>query len=443
MQFVLLGPLEIRDASGQRIELRGEKRRGVLALLLVQRGRPLSVGHILEALWEGGNSKSAAGTVQSYVSHLRRTFADDPHVLLARRSGGYALDVAAELFDIAQFEALVRAAADARDEHTRIKALDSALILWRRTPLEEFAQQWATVERERLERLRFAAQLDRIDARLSIGQDRRAITDLEALVTDHPLDEGVWARLLVTYHRCGRRGDALRACRDVRKLLVEQFGLQPGRELAELERRILSHDEHLHWPLEPSMSDTPAPASAVSRPQGLVTFMLTDVEGSTSLWDTRPEEMRVALRRHELLMARTVAEHRGVLIKERGEGDSTLSVFEKATDAVAAAVAIQRAIAADRHVDTLVLPTRIGLHTGEAELRDADYYGGTLNRAARIRTLASGGQIVCSRATGDLVSDRLAGDVAINELGAHRIPRAAAGGGRLRSAMGAECRCDK
>jgi class 3 adenylate cyclase len=127
-------------------------------------------------------------------------------------------------------------------------------------------------------------------------------------------------------------------------------------------------------------------------PEGVLTFLLTDIEGSTLLWERHRAVMGAALARHEALVAEAVASHGGQLIKARGEGDSTLSVFVRASQAVAAAVALQRTLATEDFPGGIALPTRAALHTGEAELRDGDFYGQTLNQAARLRALGRGGQ---------------------------------------------------
>jgi class 3 adenylate cyclase len=110
-------------------------------------------------------------------------------------------------------------------------------------------------------------------------------------------------------------------------------------------------------------------------PQGVVTFLLTDIEGSSPLWEAHGMAMGSALARHEALIAEAVVSHHGQLIKARGEGDSTLSVFARASDAVEAALAFQLALGAEVWPGGITLPTRAALHTGEAELRDGDYYG--------------------------------------------------------------------
>jgi class 3 adenylate cyclase len=118
-----------------------------------------------------------------------------------------------------------------------------------------------------------------------------------------------------------------------------------------------------------------APAQPPGLPEGIVTFLLTDIEGSTPLWERHRAAMGTALARHEALVAGAVAAHAGLLIKSRGEGDSTLSVFVRATDAVAAALAIQQALASERWPDGMTLPTRVALHSGEAGLAAAGFTG--------------------------------------------------------------------
>src|SRR6266496_5076757 len=109
-------------------------------------------------------------------------------------------------------------------------------------------------------------------------------------------------------------------------------------------------------------------------PSGTVTFLLTDVEGSTALWEQAPEAMRTALARHDALFEAAVTDHGGVHIRPRGEGDSRFAVFDSAPDAVAAALSIQCAFAAEVWPTPRPVRVRIGVHTGEAELRDGDYY---------------------------------------------------------------------
>ena len=154
-------------------------------------------------------------------------------------------------------------------------------------------------------------------------------------------------------------------------------------------------------------------------PSGTVTFLFTDLEGSTRLWDERPDVMRSALARHDELVRAAVAAGGGVVVK--GTGDGVHAAFSTAADAVASAVVAQQAISSERWEDAASLRVRMGLHTGEAEARGGDYFGSALNRAARLMAAAHGGQIVCSQATADLARDSLSDDVTLLDLGEHQL----------------------
>jgi class 3 adenylate cyclase/tetratricopeptide (TPR) repeat protein len=154
-------------------------------------------------------------------------------------------------------------------------------------------------------------------------------------------------------------------------------------------------------------------------PSGVVTFLLTDIEGSTRLWDEHPEEMARALPRHDELIAQRVTAQRGVTLKARGEGDATLSVFHRASDAAVAALELAQALRVEPWPEGIALQVRLALHTGEAFERDGDYYGPTLNRAARLRSLAAGGQLLVSEATVALLRDQLSAEAQIVDLGRH------------------------
>ena len=155
-------------------------------------------------------------------------------------------------------------------------------------------------------------------------------------------------------------------------------------------------------------------------PAGTITFLFTDVEGSTALWERQPDAMRDAMARHDALIEAAVAGAGGLVVRPRGEGDSRFAVFEQAPAAVRAAAAIQRAL-----TDLADLPfplrVRIGLHTGAADWRDGDYYGSAVNRCARVRGLAHGGQTLLSGATAELVRDDLPPGARLVDLGTHPL----------------------
>jgi class 3 adenylate cyclase len=152
----------------------------------------------------------------------------------------------------------------------------------------------------------------------------------------------------------------------------------------------------------------------VDQPSGTVTFLFTDLERSTPLWEHHPDEMRAALARHDEILRSAVKSHGGAVVKTTGDG--LHAVFGTASDAVAAAVLAQRALTGERWLLPEALRVRMGLHTGHAEMRGGDYYGPAVNRAARVAGAAHAGQILVSAATAELL-DRWA----LRDLGEYRL----------------------
>ncbi len=159
-----------------------------------------------------------------------------------------------------------------------------------------------------------------------------------------------------------------------------------------------------------------------SLPAGTVTFLLSDIEGSTRLWQDEPETMARAVPEHYALLEEVVARHGGVRPVEQGEGDSIVAAFSRGSDATAAALEIQRCVRTHGWAGAEALRVRVALHTAEAQLRDeGNYFGLALSRCARLRELAHGGQTLMSRATHDLVVDRLPTGAGLADRGVHRL----------------------
>jgi class 3 adenylate cyclase len=166
-----------------------------------------------------------------------------------------------------------------------------------------------------------------------------------------------------------------------------------------------------------SLADPPLPT-------GTVTFLFTDIEGSTALWEHYPDAMQGALARHDVLLRHAIERSNGSIVKSTGDG--VLAVFAAAADALAACLSAQRALqepdatgpdptGADSQ-PRIPLKVRMGLHTGAAELRDGDYFGATPSRANRIMSAAHGGQVLLSAAAADLVQERLPEGVTLREM---------------------------
>jgi class 3 adenylate cyclase len=160
---------------------------------------------------------------------------------------------------------------------------------------------------------------------------------------------------------------------------------------------------------------------AINLPEGVVTLVMTDVEGSTALWEEDPSAMAHALATHDAVIERAVSENGGLLLKSRGEGDSTFSVFVNAAAAVKATLAIQKALSRQRWPTPRPVRVRAAIHTGEVQVRDRDYYGPVPNRCARLRAIAHAGQTVLSGTTRDAAADHLPAGATLRDLGAHRL----------------------
>jgi predicted ATPase/class 3 adenylate cyclase len=156
-------------------------------------------------------------------------------------------------------------------------------------------------------------------------------------------------------------------------------------------------------------------------PSGTVTFLFTDIEGSTQLWERLQEAMQAPLARHDVLLHRAVLDHNGQIVKMTGDGCH--AAFSSALDGALAALQAQQALAAEAwpEIAPEALRVRMGLYTGEAEARAGDYYGASVNRAARLMSAAHGGQILVSQAAADLLWDRLPASAALRDLGEHRL----------------------
>jgi DNA-binding SARP family transcriptional activator/ABC-type branched-subunit amino acid transport system substrate-binding protein/DNA-binding beta-propeller fold protein YncE len=245
LEFGILGPLAVSD-EGREVPLGGGKQRTLFALLLLHRNEVVSTDRLIDSLWDGHPTATAAKSVQVYVSQLRKVL--DGERLLTK-TPGYELRVEPGELDADRFESLVaeaRRALAEGDPAAAARGLRDGFALWRGPPLADFAyDDFAQRERGRLEELRLAALEDRAEADLSLGRHVELAPELEALVREHPLRERLRAQLMLCLYRCGRHAHALEAYREGRRVLAEELGLEPGTTLQELERQILRHDPAL------------------------------------------------------------------------------------------------------------------------------------------------------------------------------------------------------
>ena len=416
-----MGQLEVADDHDVRIALPRAQAR-LLALLALSPNQVVSAERLAEDLWEGAPPPTAVTSLRAHVSRLRKALGDESR--LQTKGLGYLLRVDPGESDLEAFAngvARARVLTDKGEASEAAAEFARALALWRGPALSELADApWARVELTRLEEARLTATEEWVEAELAAGHHSDMVSELDALCLSHPLRERLWAARMLALYRCGRQADALRAYQALRSHLAEELGIDPSPDLSRLEAAVLAQDPSLELPVGPPAA--PVPAEADGLPTGVVTFLLTDVVASTEAWEAEPAAMARALARHDAVARDIVTAAGGVLLKAKGEGDATLSVFRRASAGVAAAVALQRALREEPWPTRQDLQVRMALHSGEAYEREGDYFGPTVNRGARIRSIAGGGQVVLSGATAELVFDRLPDGYTLVELG-HRTLR--------------------
>jgi YVTN family beta-propeller protein len=284
VEFGVLGPLRVLR-SGKPVPLGGPRQRAVLALLLLEANRVVSLDRLAEQVWAGRPPDGAAPTLQTYVFHLRAAIEPDrprgsPGQVLTSRPHGYLLNVPRSSLDAAVFEDLVAIGQTALEAGRYEEAADTfrrALRLWRGPLLADLADaDFVRPEAARLEELRLGAVEARVDADLALGRHRALVAELEQLVSQNPLRERLHYQLILTLYRCQRQADALAAYRRVRDLLATELGIDPGEPLQQLHRAVLAQDPVLGPPTAaaaPVHEPTPAPppppdAPAKTRRQG-------------------------------------------------------------------------------------------------------------------------------------------------------------------------------
>lgn len=251
MRFSILGPLEVSSDCGTAVRLGGPRQRVVLATLLIHANRMVTVPHLLEAVWCEEPPPSAAVNVRGYISALRRTLGKGesdrsdipPDERLTTLTGGYLLRVGTSELDFAVFMEKLRKGEQetaAGQIEQAAGSLQSALALWRGTPLDGLPVSMPIrAELERMQELRLLAVERAAQARLDLGQADALIPELATLTRQHPFRERLWELLIVALHRTGRQADALATYARVRRMLVEELGIDPTDRLQRLEWQIL------------------------------------------------------------------------------------------------------------------------------------------------------------------------------------------------------------
>ncbi len=289
MDFRILGPLEVHDGA-RTLTLGGTRQRALLALLLLHANEVVANDRLLEELWGAERVDDATTALRVAVSRLRRALAaggppERGGELLVTQAPGYKLCLDPGELDVQRFEAQAQAGRDALaggDAALARETLTGALSLWRGPPLSDLGyESFAQTEIARLEDLRTAALEDRIAADLELGRHADVVAELHELAQRHPLRERVREQLMLALYRSGRQADALEVFMSARAALTGELGIEPGRELRELQEAILRQDPLLDPPAGGGSAASPGRGVFVGRERELAQLggALDDVLG--------------------------------------------------------------------------------------------------------------------------------------------------------------------
>jgi len=375
VQVQLLGGVNA-TINGVEVDVGPPKCQTVLAALALADGKAVPVSRIIDLVWGEEAPRTADKTLQSYITRLRKGLGPES---IERVGSAYRLCVEPESVDAVRFAHRIQAA-----------EFQQALEIWAGPPLagldapglanqvDSLTEQWLGAIEQDLQ--------ERVDV-----DPQSAISQLTTLTGDYPFREGLWALQMSALYRLGRQADALAAYQQARHHLIDGLGVEPGPRLQELEAAILGHEDQLI-----------APQSAASFPSGVVSFVFCEIVDGARLWSHRSPAKAEALALHSSAVLDQALAHDGHVFAESGE--SVGVAFHRATDAVAWVQAMQQALAAMAWPENLDVRCSFGLHAGEAEERNGDYFGSTVNLTAQLAAAAHPGQALLSSVAGALAA---------------------------------------
>jgi predicted ATPase/class 3 adenylate cyclase len=419
VQVDILGPLVVSDDSGTVVELSAPKWRAVLSLLALYAGAPVSVERICRGVWgDDYDLADPKGSVKGYVSQLNTTLGKT----ISQCPGGYRLDADPEDVDAARFERLLKESEDAHaagDWRTCVERGRLAAKLWRGEPLPDLhPDSFARGDITRLEELHEAGEDRVFEARLALGGYESLIGDLEAAVIRKPEDEKRWGLLMLALYRSGRQRDALEAYQRLCRVLAD-YGLgQPTQRVRMLEAQMVAQDPALlDLPTEP---DLVTEAERPRLPEGNVTFLFSEADGSERLAARLPLRYPALLAEHHRVIRLVVANLGGVEVEM--VGDALFFAFSDASRAVQACLEAQQALVEVDWPHDAELKAQMGVDTCIARPDDqGGYESEVVHQTARVCTAAHGGQVLLSANTADIVRKYLPPDASLVDRGPYML----------------------
>jgi predicted ATPase/class 3 adenylate cyclase len=422
----LLGPFAVRVNGLPLPRLRSRKGHWLLALLTLRQGCQVDRTWLAGTLWPDSSEPQAMHSLRVCLADLRQALGPEAGRLHSPTLHRLSLDLAGAEVDVVAFDqAIVQGDPEAQER---------AVALYRGPLLEGCAEAWAFQERLAREQAWLQA-LERLAAHcLATGEAGAAEGYLRRAVAADPLRESAQRALMRALAAGGNDAAALMTYRELRGLVHRELNAQPDPETQALFRQLREEAREKTVPgarcrvrgstadlvsSEPGTRHLAPGTAPKARPEGTVTFLFTDIEGSVNLWEQYPEAMTHALACHDALLRQAIESHGGHVFKTVGE--AFYAAFSTPPEAVVAALEAQRALVTEPWEETGPLRIRVALHTGVPQLRGGDYFGGPINRAARLLEAGHGGQVLLSAATQELVRDHLPDGVSLRDLGEHRF----------------------
>ena len=421
----MLGGLRVQQGSRTITRFRTQKGAALLAYLAYHLGQAHPREVLTELLWPWNPPAAGRTNLRGELAALRRQL-EPPGVpngtVLQADRFSIRLNPDAVTSDVADLEAALQAASDAGGERERTQGLARAVELYQGPLLPGYYQEWVIPEQERLAELYFQAVGQLVAALEAAGELEAALDYGRRAVAADPLREEARRDLIRLLAAAGQPEAAQRQYEEWERVLKEELGATPPPAARQLMERLLgAKGQEVAARREPP---APVPAPPLrgrrAKPTGTVTFLLTDIEGSTRLAQQAREPFQRALEAHHRLLRQVFRRHGGHEAKELGDG--FVVAFGHARNALACAVEGQQALGSrcwPEGVD--VLRVRMALHTGDVELKGGEYRGLALHQASRLLTAGHGGQVLCSEVTAGLVRGELEAGVRLRDLGTYRL----------------------
>ncbi len=430
-RITMLGSLRVRIGDRWVTRFHTQKAGALLAYLAFHpEQHPRET--LADMLWPDSELESARASLSQALSMLRRQL-EPPGVpaggVIVSSKSHVGLNPSAIETDVAEFHSALRKGRLGANRADRIQSLQEAIELYQGELLPGFYEEWVQTEQRRLADLYFQA-VENLLGLLAEAEDYlQALDYARRVVAIDPLREESHQQAMRLYAAAGRAAEALEQFKELERILEQELGAQPSAASRELVEQIKRQPA-------PALPAPPARNSQLSTlnpqlPRGTVTFLLTDMAGSTAMWEKAGDAFRNALEAHHRLMRTLFTEHGGHEVKEAGE--SFLVAFESPIAALTCAIACQKTVdglllrvegQADNSQPSNLNPqlrVRMALHTGEVKLEEGEYHGIVLHRASRILTAAHGGQILASEALSFMLRRDLPAGVQLVDLGVYRL----------------------